>query len=101
MAHQKCKKALYCHKDYHCEKCYVYHIFHYSGTSNLGPYTKRQVNECKVLQEKVLRKLVKFYQKHQSKTGICGIYLIHDNAEIHKAGSMTSFLKEQGDQIHS
>ena len=29
MAHQKCKKALYCHKDYQCEKGYVCHIFHY------------------------------------------------------------------------
>ena len=58
-----------------------------------------QVNKRKVLQEKkvVLRELVKFYQKHQSKTGICGIYLLHDNALIHKARSMTSFSKEQGD----
>ena len=29
--------------------------------------------------------------------GICGIYLLHDNALSHRAGCMTSFLKEQGD----
>ena len=47
--------------------------------------------------KKVLRKLVKFCQKRQSKTGICGILLSHDSALSHKARSMTSFLKEQGD----
>ena len=47
--------------------------------------------------KKVLRKLAKFYQKRQSKMGICGIYLSDDNALSHKARSMTSFLKEQGD----
>ena len=46
--------------------------------------------------KKVLRKLVKFYQKRRPKTGIRGIYLLHDNASSHKAGSVTSFLKEQG-----
>ena len=88
MAHQKCKNALYCHKDYQCKNYYVYHNFHYKGTSNPGPMFYKK---------KVLRKLVKFYQKHQSKASICGIYLLHDNALSHKAGSMTPFLKEQPD----
>ena len=30
---------------------------------------------------KSLRKVVKFYQKYKSKTGICGVYLSHDNVE--------------------
>ena len=44
--------------------------------------------------KKVLRKLVKFYQKCLKKTGICGIYLLHGNASSHKAGSVTSFYGE-------
>ena len=53
--------------------------------------------DAKFFRKKNLRMLVKFYQKRQSKTGICGICLSRDNALSHKTGSMTSFLKEQGD----
>ena len=41
--------------------------------------------------KKVLRKLVKFYQKCRPKIGICGIYLLHDNA----LNLVTPFLKEK------
>ena len=75
----------------------MYAIFvYYYGTSNPGLYTQRQVNECKVLQEKSSKKTCQIVPKRQSKTGICVIYLSHDNALCHKAGSMTSFLNEPG-----
>ena len=45
---------------------------------------------------KVLRKFVIFYQQRRPNTGILGINVLHDNAASHKAGSVTSFLKEQG-----
>ena len=45
--------------------------------------------------KKVLRKLVKFFQKCRP-TGIRGMHLLHDNASSHKTGSVTSFLNEQG-----
>ena len=46
---------------------------------------KKSQNACKIL------------PKRQSKTGICGICLSHDNALSHKTGSLTLFLKEHGD----
>ena len=49
--------------------------------------------------KKVLRKLAKVYQKRQSKTSICGIIFVYDNALSHKAESMTLILKEQGDHF--
>ena len=52
MAHRKRKNALYCLKDYQCEKRYLCHIFHYYATNNSGPYTQMQVNECKAGEEK-------------------------------------------------
>ena len=53
-------------------------FFHYQGTSNTGPYTKRQMH-VRFYKKKALRKLIEFYRRHQSKTGICGIYQLHDN----------------------
>ena len=85
----KCKKALYCHKDhkdYQGEKGYECHIFHYKGTSNPCPYTQRQVNECKVLQESMSNSNKNFNRRRVSVEFIC-----------HMAGSVTLFLKEQGD----
>ena len=46
--------------------------------------------------KKVLRKLVRFFQKRRPKMGIWGMYLLHDKASSHKAESVTSFLNDRG-----
>ena len=92
MAHHKCMKALYCHKDYQCEKGYVSRVI---AIQVLIPKGKSM--NARFYKKKVLRKHTNFYQNRQSKNSICGIYLSHEKVLSHKAGSMTSFLNEQGD----
>ena len=94
MAHQKSMEALYCHKDrkdHQYEKGYVCHIFTTKGLAIKALIPKDKSTNARFYKKKVWRKLVKFYQKCRP-MNICGIYL-----SSHKARSMTSFLKEQGD----
>ena len=50
----------------------------------------------KFYRESVLTQLVDFYQKHRSRTSVCGIKLLHDNAPAHKSTMVQEYLKESG-----
>ena len=63
--------------------------------------SQRQFNECMVLQGKNLRTTCQNLPEMLTDIGIFGIYLLHDNASSHKAGSVTSFLVATGVRVCS
>ena len=73
-------------------KKFMYAIFFITeGLTIQVAVPKGKSMNARFYKKKILRKLVKSYQKSRPKTGICGIYLLHD-ASSHKAGSVTPFL---------
>ena len=63
---------------------YVCHIFTTKGLAINVLIAKDKSLNTRFYKKKVWRNLVKFYQKRRPKTGICGIYLSHDNASSQK-----------------
>ena len=91
--------TLYCHidhKDYQYKKGYVCHIFTTKGLVIKVLIPKDKPTNARFYKKNVWRKLSNS-TKNVDQRRVSVLFLSHDNALSHKAGSMTSFLKEQGD----
>ncbi|XP_061193207.1 histone-lysine N-methyltransferase SETMAR-like [Saccostrea echinata] len=60
------------------------------------PIPEKKSVTGKMYKYKILHKLKQQYKKKRPKTGIKGIFLLHDNAPAHKSKLVTDFLSKEG-----